>query len=122
MPFTAMEVLVKFLKSAQMKGRPILAAQLQLESLNYFERHFRQCGEKHLSPKLNETVIMPYLVMGLKMQQVAIDLLPYNEGEYQMPETIQIFHGASAQPGVWSEWVGFCSGFLEHPFELLARE
>ena len=88
MPSTAMEALVKFLKQPEMKGRPILAGQLQLESLNYFERWYTQCGEKTLSSKLYETVIMPYLVMILTMQQVAIDLLPDNEGEYQMPESV----------------------------------
>ena len=37
MPFKAMEVLAKQVKSQDMKGRPILSAQLQLESLNYLK-------------------------------------------------------------------------------------
>ena len=52
--------------NAEMKGRPIQGAQLQLESLNYFERHYKQCGEKHLTSKLFETVRIPYLVMIFK--------------------------------------------------------
>ena len=70
-----MEVLVKFVKQTDMKGRPILTGQLQLESLNYFERHFKQNNNKQLATKLFETVVLPYLVMILTMQQTAIGLL-----------------------------------------------
>ena len=88
MPVSAMEVLVKFVKQTDMKGRPILTGQLQLESLNYFERHFKQNNNKQLATKLFETVVLPYLVMILTMQQTAIGLLPDEDGQYQMPEVV----------------------------------
>ena len=46
---------MKFLMNAEMKGRPIQGAQLQLEFLNHFKRHYKKCGEKHLPLKLFET-------------------------------------------------------------------
>ena len=41
--------------------------------------------------KLFETVVLPYLVMILTMQQTAIGLLPDEEGEYQMPVIVSRF-------------------------------
>ena len=88
MPVTAMEVLVKFVKNKEMKSRPLLSNQLQLESLNFFERNYNQCKDSRLSSKLFETVVLPYLVMILTMQQTSIGLLPDDEGEYEMPEVV----------------------------------
>ena len=101
MPVSAIEVLVKFVKNKEMKGRPLLSAQLQLESLNFFERNYKQCKDSRLSSKLYESVVLPYLVMILSMQQTAIGLLPDDEGQYEMPEFVSKFfmkhlHGLEA--------------------------
>ena len=70
-----------------------MSAQLQLECLNYFERHCKQTTENHLSLALFESVVLPCLVMVLTMQQTAIGLLSDDEGEYEIPQVvIQFFN------------------------------
>ena len=77
MPYKAIEVLANMVKSQEMKGRvrPLLSAQLQLESLNYFERYYEQTSDRMLTSKLYESVLDPYLIMILTMKQTAIALL-----------------------------------------------
>ena len=91
MPFKAIEVLAKKVKSQDMKGRPILSAQLQLKSLKYFERYYEQASDRMLTWKLYESVIVPYLIMILTMKQPAIGLLPEEEAEFEMPEVVPKF-------------------------------
>ena len=105
MPFKAIEVLAKKVKSQDMKGRPILSAQLQLESLNYFERYYEQASDRMLTSKLYKSIIVPYLIMILTMKQTAIGLLPEEEAEFEMPKVLSNFlFNTPRQSGGGCKW------------------
>ena len=117
MPFKAIEVLVKKVKSPDMKGRPMLSAQLQLESLNYYERYYEEGSDRMLSSKLYDTIIVPYLIMILSMKQTAIGLLPEEEADFEMPEVVSKFftsHIENLEVGAngLCKWPGICTGYL----------
>ena len=74
-PFNSLEHLVKLLKNPEMKGRPLLSQQLQLYSLQFFQRYWKRHG-KQLNSEIYKNTVMNYLVMILTMKQTAHGLLP----------------------------------------------
>ena len=74
-PFNSLEVLLKFVKHASMKGRPLLSSQIQLYSLHLFKKFFPENGHQ-MTTKVFENILLNYLFMVLTMKQTAHGLVP----------------------------------------------
>ena len=68
LPFNSLEILLKFIKHASMKGRPLLSSQIQIYTLHVFKKYYLENG-KVMSTKVYETVLLNYLFMVLTIHE-----------------------------------------------------
>ena len=73
-PFNGLEHLLKFLKDKSLAGRPLYAGQVQLETFNFFYRHWQENGSV-LNSKIYGTILLPYISLLLNIKQTAHSLI-----------------------------------------------